>query len=85
MSVSGPAKKWSDADLLFLVATAPEPFITATELTDRTGYTRENVRTRLNNLVESGYLEAKTVGASAKIYWLTPTGRRRAPESARQS
>ncbi|WP_277552321.1 MarR family transcriptional regulator [Halobaculum limi] len=72
----GPDPKVSDEQILQLVALAPDPIVTAGELTDQIEMTQQGVNKRLKSLVEAGYLESRKVGGAARVYWITPAGRK---------
>lgn len=50
---------------------------TAGDVSERVGLNRSGVNKRLDTLVEEDLLHEKTVGANAKVYWLTDKGQTR--------
>lgn len=71
----GRSKKQGDKVILRAMALSPDPVVTASELAERTDYTADGVRGRLEDLESAGDVESRNVGARAKIWWLTPSGR----------
>jgi len=82
MAKPGPDERVSEEDILREIALSPDPVVTAAEIAERTDYTRSNVNYRLSNLVESGDVKRKEVGARAVVYWITDAGRKRLYEPA---
>ena len=72
----GPDPKVSDKQILQLVALSPDPIVTAGELTEQIDMTQQGVNKRLKSLVDAGYLESRKVGGAARVYWITPSGRK---------
>lgn len=72
----GATPEISDTALLREVRLSPDPIVTATEIADRTGYSRQAINYRFQNLVADGYLDKREVGARATVYWLTDAGGR---------
>lgn len=71
----GPEPDVTDAQILFLMKKRASPVATASYIADETGMTPQNANYRLNGLENDGAVESMTVGAAAKVYWLTDTGR----------
>lgn len=71
-----------DDEILREIALAPDPFVTASELSERLSYTRQGINNRLNELVEKGLLKRREVGARAVVYWLTDEGKEMAASRA---
>ena len=67
--------KVSNSKLLETIASAPDPFVTAQEIADRTKYTKDGARRRLHELEDEGWLRSRSVGARAKVWWITTEGR----------
>lgn len=67
--------KVEDERILQAIALAPDPIVTAKELTQVLDYSVDGVRNRLNDLEKKGYVESRDVGARAEIWWLTDLGR----------
>lgn len=74
----GPEPKVSQAELLQEIRLLPDPVVTAKEITERVDLENATVNRKLDDLVESGYLKEKKVGASAVVYWMTEQGREKA-------
>ena len=74
----GKNRRVTNEEILRAVALSPDPIVTAPEVAERLGYTRQAVNQRLPELVESGYLNRRQVGAKAVVYWLTEEGRQKA-------
>jgi len=73
----GATPEISDTELLREVYLSPDPIVTTSELADRTGYSRQAVNYRFQNLIEEGLLTSRDVGSRATVYWLTDAGERR--------
>jgi len=73
----GATPEISDTELLREVYLSPDAIVTTGELADRTGYSRQAVNYRFQNLIEEGLLTSRDVGSRATVYWLTDAGERR--------
>jgi predicted ArsR family transcriptional regulator len=73
----GRPPKISDCEILRAVALAPDPIVTAPELSGRLDYTRQGVRGRLKDLEEEGLMKSREVGSRAVVYWMTPDSRQK--------
>ncbi len=73
--MTGPTPRVSDEEILKHVALAPDPIVTAGEISELVDMTQQAVNKRLNQLVEEGYLNSRKVGSAAKVYWITEPGR----------
>jgi len=71
--MAGRPKDVSDKEILESIATIHGP-ATATELGDALDMGRSGMNKRLDTLVDEQLVFDKTVGANAKVYWLTPEG-----------
>lgn len=58
----------------------PDPVFTAPELAEYLPISNQSVNSRLNRFEDEGLVESKSVGAAAKVYWLTPKGRNQLAE-----
>lgn len=70
-----PMTKAEDIEILRFIALHPDPIITATEVADEFDMTPQAALNRLNKLGSQRYLDTKKVGARAKVFWLTDSGR----------
>lgn len=66
-----------DEDLLEEFRASEDAFLTAAEIAESVGMTRQNVNRRLRELHKNGVLKRKQAGARAVGYWLSES-----PESA---
>jgi predicted transcriptional regulator len=73
--MAGRDKTVSDAEILYYFAVSDKPVLNVSRLEDEIDMTRQGIYSRLEDLREDGYLESMTVGASAKVWWLTEDGR----------
>jgi DNA-binding Lrp family transcriptional regulator len=71
----GPKPDVEDREILLMIRTRSSPIVTAKIIAERADMTTENANYRLKSLVDDGALESMRVGAAAKVYWLTDTGR----------
>jgi len=53
----------------------PDPAVTASEIGDVRGVSKQAAYNALEKLVEKGVIEKKKVGSRSVIYWSTPTAR----------
>lgn len=79
--MAGRPQDVSDEEILREIALLPAPVATAGELADSLEMTNSGVNKRLDDLVDEGYIKQKTVGARAKVYWLTEKGKEKASEA----
>jgi len=84
MMTRGPPPKMSDAELVRLVGSHPDPVVTAVEITPKTPYSAQNVTKRLSSLVDRGWLRDKSTGSGSRVYWTTKRGRQAAYDSLGQ-
>jgi predicted ArsR family transcriptional regulator len=70
----GRSERVSDVEFIEAMQASPDPFVTSKELADILGYSRDGARRRLQSLEESGYVRSRSVGANAKVWWLTTQG-----------
>jgi DNA-binding MarR family transcriptional regulator len=80
MDSPGPDGKLTDEEILREMRLAPDPFVTASELADRTNYTRQGIRNRLDTLESKGLVRRRKVGSRAVVYLLTVHGKERVAE-----
>lgn len=81
MGEAGRKPTVGDDEILRMVALSPDPIVTAPELAEKLDMTRQGVNYRLSDLVERGFLESRSVGSHAVVYWLTEQGRKRIAQS----
>jgi len=70
----GPEASDDSEDLLRAIRLRPEPFATARDIEPETAVGYKQTRNRLDQLEDSGYLNAETVGTT-NVYWLTEKGK----------
>lgn len=73
--MAGRDKTVSDAEILYYFAVSDKPVLNVSRLEEEIDITRQGIYNRLEDLTNEGYLESMTVGASAKVFWLTEQGR----------
>lgn len=71
--MAGRPKRVSDNKILEAVVLIKGP-ATAKEVGDIVEMGRSGVNKRLDDLIERELIHEKTVGANAKVYWLTEAG-----------
>lgn len=81
MADPGRKKTISDAEFLREMRLLPDPVVTAGEVSERVDMTRQGVNSRLDEMVDSGYVKRKEVGSRAVVYWLTDSGKEKATEA----
>jgi Fic family protein len=72
----GRQKRVDDVEILRQMLLHPDPVFTSKELSKRIDYSQDGARRRLHDLRESGYVESRTVGSNAVVFWVTEAGRR---------
>jgi CTP-dependent riboflavin kinase len=72
----GRQKRVDDAGVLREMVLHPDPVITSKELSKRIDYSQDGARRRLHDLLENGYVESRTVGSNAVVWWVTDAGKR---------
>jgi predicted ArsR family transcriptional regulator len=70
----GPEASDKDVEILRRVALQPAPFVTVSDMVPDMSVGRRQTRNRLDQLVEDGLLNSRTVG-TVNVYWLTDAGR----------
>ena len=70
----GPEPSDPDIELLRAIRLRPEPFATARDIEPGLNVGYKQTRNRLDDLVEKGMLNVKTVGTT-KVYWLSDEGK----------
>ncbi len=63
-------------DVMKAIAMHPEPVVTASDVHEQIGLSKDGARERLKSLAEEGYLGVKRPGSSALVFWMTDKGRR---------
>mgnify|MGYP000538863324 CR=1 FL=1 len=74
--MAGRKRQLSDLRILQAVLLAPDPIVTAPELTERLEMSRQGLNPRLSELTKRGLLNRRKVGSRAVVYWITDDGRR---------
>ena len=65
----------SDDEIISLFREAEDPILTAGDVSEAVGVTRQAINSRLHRLNSEGRLEAREVGARARIWWLSDSER----------
>jgi len=73
--MAGRDKTISDEEILYYFAVSDKPALNVSRITNKIDMTRQGIYSRLETLEEEGRLESMNVGASAKVWWLTDSGR----------
>jgi len=60
----------SEEDIHFAFQETDDPFVTAKEVSERMGVTRQTAYKHLQRLHEQDRLEKRKIGSSAVIWWL---------------
>lgn len=68
-------EKVSDRELLGALTMIDDPVATSAEVSAIVGLDDSQVRRRMPDLIEAGYVDTKKAGARARVYWLTKQGR----------
>jgi len=71
----GRPPRFSNKDMLRLVALHPEPVVSSRDIAEKVDMTQRGVNKRLQRLAEDGLLQKKEVGSSAMVFWLTQEGK----------
>jgi predicted ArsR family transcriptional regulator len=58
------------------IAMHPEPVVTASDIHEQIGLSKDGARERLKSLADDGYLGVKRPGSSALVFWMTDEGKR---------
>lgn len=64
-----------DHEVLHLFAVSEAPVLTPGEVISELDMTRQGAYARFKSLEEDGLLDSKSVGSSARVWWLTDDGR----------
>jgi len=70
----GPKPVVTDEELLDIIREASDPFVTASEVGEAAGVTRQTAHQRLQQLRDDERIRKKKIGASAVIWWIEPDG-----------
>jgi hypothetical protein len=82
--MAGRDKQTPDVDFLLAFLADPTPVLTASEMGDAVGMTRQGAYVRLEELQERGFVEsAKKSGR--RVWWLTAKGGQHAASAAQSS
>ena len=68
--MSQGARKVTDEEIVEVFRQSTEPAMFAKEIADQTGYTRQGIANRLDELVGRGELRKKKSGRRSAVYWL---------------
>ena len=71
----GPSPKVSDTEFMREMVLTETPVVTASEMADKLGMSRQNANYRLKSLEKQGYVGRKEVGSRAVVYWVTDEGK----------
>jgi len=71
----GPDPDVSDRRILLYMVQSPDPAFGANEIADEFGNTRQWADRRLRKMEDSGLLNSKNHGGSAKFYWPSESGK----------
>jgi predicted transcriptional regulator len=63
-------RRVSNGELVSVFEQSEEPVLTAPEIADEVGMTRQGVTKRLKKLREESRVERKEAGANAVVWWL---------------
>ena len=80
LMMAGRDKTVPDEEILYYFAVDDKPALNVSRVTDKIDMTRQGIYSRLESLEEEGHLESMNVGASAKVWWLTDSGRQKVQE-----
>ncbi|MBB6645036.1 MarR family transcriptional regulator [Halobellus ruber] len=70
----------TDTDILEALALSPDPVLVASEIAEEVDLTRQGAFNRLQELEETG-LVSSAMKASARVWWITPDGKRQLSDS----
>jgi predicted transcriptional regulator len=70
----------ADTDILEALALSPDPVLVASEVAEEVDLTRQGVFNRLQELEEAGLVNS-AMKASARVWWITPEGKRQLSDS----
>ena len=65
------AEKITSQDILKAFDASDEPVLSATEIAEEFGVTRQTITRRLNEMAEEGLVESKQMGARSVAWWAT--------------
>jgi len=68
-TMSTAKQKISDQDILRVMSEADAPAVTAKEVSDHLGVTRQAISYRLDKLAEQDVVDCKGVGSRSVIWW----------------
>jgi len=75
----------SDIKYIRAILLNPDPIVTATELSESVDVTQQATHKKLVDLEDRGLVSSKKVGANARVWWLTPTGKEAYSDSESKS
>jgi len=82
--VAGRDKEVADVTFLLAFLADPAPVMTAAEVGDQVGMTRQGAHARLESLEQQGLVDS-AMKASARVWWLTEKGGRKAATDAQSA
>lgn len=74
MSTPGPDPEVTDQEILAVMRQRSEPFVTAPDVAQAVGLSRQRARLRLERLKDEGKIERAKVGGNAVVYWIPDDG-----------
>jgi len=75
--MAGRDKEVADVEFLLVFLADPAPVLTAAEIGEQIGITRQGAHSRLESLEQRGFVDS-AMKASARVWWLTEEGGRKA-------
>lgn len=82
--MAGRDKQIADVEFLLAFLASADPVMTAAEVSDEVGMTRQGAHARLEQLEQQNLVNS-AMKASARVWWLTADGGRRAARDAQSS
>jgi predicted ArsR family transcriptional regulator len=79
--MAGREKEVPDVQFLLAFLADAAPVMTAAEIGDQVGMTRQGAHSRLESLEQRGLVDS-ALKASARVWWLTESGGRKAARDA---
>lgn len=76
--MSATQRRYSDDEILNTFEKSPEPVLTAAEIAEEVGMTRQGANYRLQKLLSEGIVNRKRAGSNAVVWWLASPGSERA-------
>lgn len=73
--MSGDTQAENDARYLGAMISHPDPVVTSNEIAGELGVSQQAAHQKLEGLEERDLVKSKKVGARARVWWLTTSGR----------